>query len=302
MIDQKLKTIIAWRDDHSVFDSGINEKYYKYRETCFDEAENIISETTYFANGRKRMEIINEYDENNRLVSRTDFNIEENTSEKNVYKYDNAGNLLEEDKFFGDDLYEKHRHAYNDKGGKIRTEILDGENEIIEKDDFVLNENGKVLKHTHAGIDGEIEWELVLIYNDAGTVIEEVHTDFQSGLVEKTRHEINANQLRVQSEVFGENEELIELVTEEYDDSNRSTKSYRETNRPYAAITTHTLVYDEQGRVLNSEWFDGLNNYLISKEHFVYDENNQLKTHEVYQLNSGQGMQKNHYTLRLEYL
>ena len=80
--------IIAWRDDHSVFDTGNSENYYRYKETISSKEGHIISEVIYYPNGKVRMEISNEYNSDGKLVRHSELNNEEETNEINKFYYD----------------------------------------------------------------------------------------------------------------------------------------------------------------------------------------------------------------------
>jgi YD repeat-containing protein len=192
-----------------------------------------------------------------------------------TFHHDDKGNVLEEAKFDEEgNLLEKQVNEYDDKGNVIRQQLFEGE---------------------------ELSQEVVLEYNESSLCTREVSSKGPEGQKEVTTYTYNEQGKKVRSETTDQKGNLMGYVTVEYDDKGNAYRYTSETLGFYPSKMVNQIVYDDEGRALESEYYDVLHGYMLSKESLSYDEEGNIKQQDIFEINPQQEMKKTHYSLQLVY-
>ena len=297
---KKIKSIKAQRAEIGSFEKEQTTAFYLYQVKEFNDAGLITHEMEYKINGQKDMEITFEYDPQMRMVGKQTFYPLEDTLEKLVYVYDSEGKKIREENYFGEDIFDMLLFQYDDKGhliGQIRT---DDEEMEIEKQISEFDGSGRLVKQTNFS-NGDVEKTVEFQYDETGLCIRETHTITEKNAVEITEYSYNELGKRTTSITKDNAGDVIGYLEIEYDEKMNPVKYLTETSGFYNSKSIHQVVYDDQGRTIENEYFDILNNFLMSKEKYEYDEDGNIVEEEIFETNPMAGLKKTHYRLKIEY-
>lgn len=295
-----LRQVSAFRSEIAAFEKNANDKTYKFRIKEFDKNGKLILDCEYRPNSEIDWETIYKYDDKDRLVSKQTNYVSEDTSEKTVSSYDEKGNKISEANYFGEELFETVIYRYDENNKILEQKKIDEEEEELEKQEFEYSEDGKLSRQVFY-LNGVVERTIIFKYDEAGHCIEEIHAignKKETEIIQFTYDE-HGNKLTTTSRNSGG--KVVGFLEVEYDEQHNPVKYINETAGYYSSKTVHQIHYDEQGRTVENEYFDILNNFLISKELFEYDENGNIVEEEIFEINQQAGMQKTHFRLKMEF-
>jgi len=297
---KRIKSINAQRAEIGSFEKEQTTPFYLYQVKEFNEAGLIIHETEYKINGQKDMEITYEYDPQMRMVCKQTFYPLEDTLEKLVYVYDGEGRKAREENYFGDDIFDILLYKYDDKGNITSQVRSDDEEMEIEKQISEFDASGRLIKQTNF-VNGEVDKTVEFEYDEAGLCTRETHwlaEKNEKEMVEYSYNELGKRTTSVTKDKAGNEIGYLEI---EYDEKMNPIKYLTETSGFYNSKSIHQVVYDDQGRTIENEYFDVMNNFLMSKEKYEYDEDGNIAEEEIFETNPMAGLKKTHYRLKIGY-
>ena len=297
---KKIKSINAQRAEIGSFEKEQTTPYYVYQVKEFNEAGLITHETEYKINGQKDLEITYEYDSQMRMVCKQTFYPLEDTLEKLVYVYDGEGRKAREENYFGEDIFDMLLFQYDGIGNLIGQVRTDDEEAEIEKQVSEFNAEGKLIKQTNFA-NGDIDKTVAFEYDETGLCTKETHIITERNAVEIIEYSYNELGKRTTSTTKDKEGDVIGYLETEYDEKMNPVKYLTETSGFYNSKSIHQVVYDEQGRTIENEYFDVLNNFLMSKEKYEYDEDGNIVEEEIFETNPMAGLKKTHYRLKIAY-
>ena len=168
---------------HMYIDFTEDEYYYLFK---YDDRGNIITEDGYcilpnsdpnYHEFTKTFEIKYEFDENNRRISRKNYNWDTKNSEfilggMYVYEYNDKGQLTERKLYWDEaktDLFERAEYTYNEKGQLVKELYIScfwGTDNESSMQEYFYDENGNMtrIKTSTANMDYELEESQNRIY------------------------------------------------------------------------------------------------------------------------------------------
>src|SRR6185437_4877619 len=253
---KKIKSIQAQRAEIGTFEKEQTTPYCIYQVKEYNESGLVTHETEYRPNGLKEMEVTFEYDPQMRLIAKQTWYPLEDTLEKMVYSYDSEGRKISEENYFGDEVFDRLLFKYDDKGNIISQIRSDDEEDIeIEKQLSEFDDKGRLVKQVNF-TNGQVESNIEFEYNEAGLCIRETHAYPEKKAVETTGHSYNELGKRTTSETKDKHGDVIAYLEVEYDEKMNPIKYVSETGGFHNSKSIHQVVYDEQNRAIENEYFD----------------------------------------------
>jgi hypothetical protein len=297
---KRIKSVKATRAEIGSFEKEQTTPFFLYQVKEYNEAGLVTHETEYKPNGLKEMEITYEFDNQMRMAGKQTYYPLEETLEKLVYIFDSEGRKVKEENYFGDDIFETLLYTYDSHGnitGQVRG---DDEGMELEKQVSEFDSSNRLVKQTNY-TNGEMDRIIDFEYNETGLCTREVHTYPEKESVETI--EYSYNELGKRTTAITKDDEGYEIgyLEVEYDEKMNPVKYISETSGFHNSKTINQIIYDEEGRAIDNEYFDMLNNFLMSKERIEYDENGNIAAQEIFETNPMAGLKKTHYRLKLEY-
>ena len=296
---KKIKSLKAHRAPIASFEKEQSAPYYLYQVKEYNESGLLTHETEYKPNGLKEMEVIYEYDPQLHMLNKQTYYPLEETLEKLVYVYD-EGRKIKEENYFGDDLFEILRYTYDEKGNITSQVRTDDEGFEMEKQISEFDDKGRIIKQTYF-TNEENDRIIEYSYDDLGLCTREMHQYPAKGTKETVENSFNELGKRTTSITKDEDGNIIGYMEVEYDDKMNPTRLINETSGFYNSKTINEMEYDEQGRNIDNEYFDVLNNFLMSKDRYEFDADGNIAIHEIFETNPMAGLKKTHYRLKMEY-
>lgn len=219
----------------------IQEIDYKEAEVIYNENKDVLEESHFSPENQCLSRLINEYDENNRLMNSLLYDEEGTLAKKTVCQYDSEGDLCERSDFYGEE-------------GIVYTSRFVNENHLPVRQD--------------AYDDGEFSYT-------------EKEMEYQDGLlVKQVDYDDFGDKQYIHQYTYNENREMVSYVRDEVKDKDRRTflytyeagKKVKELIYNYSdtLIAAKYFVYDEKGRLVEEENED-LDSY--QKMVYQYEEN-----------------------------
>lgn len=297
---RKVRTVTSYRSEIGNFESQSSRPPYRFRYVEMTEDGKILFEAEHLPNGRDDMRVWHVYDDKGNLVEKETWFAQEDTYEKTAYVYNDAGEKVEEVHMFDNEPYEHLTFRYDDKGNMLDESKFDEEGNLLEKQVNEYDDKGNVTRQQLFEGD-ELAQEVTFEYNDASQCVIETNSKTTEGQKEITRYTYNDQGKKIRSETTDANGNLQGYVTVEYDENGNAYRYTSETVGFYPSKMVNQIVYDDQGRAIESEYYDVLHGYMLSKESLSYDEEGNVKQQDIFEINPQQEMKKTHYSLQLVY-
>jgi len=294
------KSITYYRSDIGSFEKEGSDKSYLFQIKEYNKDGHLVLESEYRPNGIKELEILYDYDQNQNLLSKHTLYPLEETEEKLVHIFNSNGQKIRDENYFGEDLFETLNYEYDEKGNVISQSRVDEDENEIEKQLTVFDENGKISKQSFYA-NGDLEREVEFEYNENGICVREKHLKVENNMKETIEYVYNEAGKKTSSTSMDGDNNIIGYIDVEYDESMNPLKYTSETSGFYNSKAINQLTYDEQNRIIENEYFDVLNNFLVSKEKIFYDEEGNIIEEEIFEIKPETSLKKTHYRLQLKY-
>jgi len=294
-----IKSMTIYRSDIGVFEKETLNPYYIFHLKEYSGTGQLLSETEFRPNGEEELKTTYEYDAKGHLASRTTYYSQEDTLEKMVYEYDGLGLKTNEKSYFGEDLFEIASFVMDDKENVVLQTRTDDEENEIERIESVFDADARRSKQVFYENGGKVQ-EISFFYDSYGNCIKEIHAKTEGG-TETIENEYNAEGKKTVSITTDAKGYMIGRLEIEYDEKMNPIRYANETSGYYNSETLNTVDYDEEGRVVETQFYDVMNSYLMSKEKISYDDEGRVAEEERFEINPQQGMKKVHFRLRTEY-
>ncbi|MDR2835815.1 MAG: hypothetical protein LBV69_06410 [Bacteroidales bacterium] len=206
-----------------------------------------IKKFTQIANNEPFFSEIKEYDENEKLISLLEYDIDEIIIYEYIAEYSEAGRLIIEKNNYMDENSGEKKHYIYLEGELIQLKIVSEAGWCSTKD-YNFDKNTNKLTITSFDESNKIEETVIIEYNDKKEVISKQVFDEDDKLMSMTKTSYNDN-----GKV---------LMNEEYDDKKKLEKSYNYSYNELGNVI-QTIVYNGKGKII--DW---------SKN--IYDEENKI--------------------------
>lgn len=298
---RKIRTVTSYRSEIGAFETEAGSRpAYRFRYVEMTEDRKVLFEAEHLPNGKDDMRVWHVYDDQGRLVEKETWFAQENTYEKTAYIYDEAGHKVEEIHMFDNEPYEHMTFSYDDRGNVVEEMKYDEEENLLEKQVNEYDSKGNVIREQL--FEGEeISQEVIYEYNDASQCVLETNNKINEGQKELTTYNYNEQGKKIRSETRDVKGNLMGYVEVEYDERGNAYRYTSETFGFYPSKMVNQITYDEHDRPLESEYYDVLHGYMLSKESLSYDEDGNIRQQNVFEINPAQEMKKTHYCLQLVY-
>lgn len=296
---RKIRTVTSYRSEIGSFESGSGSRPpYRYRYVEMTEDGKVLFEAEHLPNGKDDIRVWHVYDDQGNLVEKETWFAQENTYEKTAFIYNDKGEKVEEVHMFDNEPYEHIVFKYDAKGNVVEESKFDEEGNLLEKQQNEYDAKGNVI-HQQLFEGEELTQEVNLEYNDASLCIREVSS--KGDQKEITTYTYNGQGKKTRSETRDLKGNILGYVEVEYDDKGNAYRYTSETVGFYPTKMVNQVVYDDEGRAIESEYYDVLNGYMLSRETLSYDEEGNIKQQDIFEISPQQEMKKTHYSLQLMY-
>jgi hypothetical protein len=300
-MSRKIRTVTSYRSEIGNFESSSGSRPpYRYRYVEMTEDGKVLFEAEQLPNGKDDLRVWHVYDNLGNMVEKETWFAQENTYEKTVFIYNDKGEKVEEVHMFDNEPYEHLIFKYDDKANVVEESKYDEEGNLLEKQLNEYDNKGNViLQQLFEG--EELSQEVTLEYNEASLCVKEINTKAAEGRKEITTYIYNDQGKKTRSETRDQKGNILGYVEVEYDEKGNAYRYTSETVGFYPTKMVNQVVFDDEGRAIESEYYDVLNGYMLSKETLSYDEEGNIRQQDIFEINPQQEMKKTHYSLQLVY-
>ena len=264
------------------YDKGeITEERYKEAELKYNEANKVVSEEHFNADGSRNLLTVNQYDETGKLLLQSEFYDADNEMvQRTRYRYDEQGRMVEEMLCYGEnfpeygshyiyennllvrqDAYDEDEFAYTEKTFEYQGILMsketdfteDGEKQYLIEQEF--NEQGLLIKRIRHELLDKDRRTYVYEYDDRNNKVKELILNYKGELIAKIYW------------VYNENNQVIEVEEEDLDHYKKLKYEYN------GNLVSKVEEYNKEDKL--QQWiachFDDVGN-LLKSETYHFDE------------------------------
>lgn len=271
-----------------------DEEYLEFLAE-FDGQGNVVRESKFDSSGELEERNEYRYSPGGKLIEHVLLFAIEDVTERRVLRRDEQDRLLEELKMYGDDTGERMVYSYDDADHVLSVVRYDEEGELDFREEFTYDEKGDLATRNKFDRDSRVVEQLEVRRGDQ---LEMVQVEYnESGKpVSTTVSKFDAAGNEVSNLQTSPDGKLISAVYSSYDDRGNAVE------RVYKDFYSKTIrsEYDDQYRLLSQELFDSTG-LLLRKNVYEYDENGNVITEQVFEIDASGGGRDKHYGARYEY-
>ena len=258
-------------------EDDITEQQFVESETRYSEAGNVLEERRFTADAVLDSLVINEYDDQNRVVVSSQFDENEELTQKNTFEYLPDGKVLKKASFYGEGSPEFSTHYVYENGSLVREDSYTDDDFDSTEKTYEYDEAGRLTCQTDFDEDGKTLYRLRQMFNENGLLQERIVDELQANDRRHYVYEYDEKGQRIKELVYNFNEKLIAKIYYVYDEAGHVTQSEEENLDRYVR-----LVYTFDGDFCTKiEQFDKAD-ALVSWTEYVRSDDGKMLTSKTF--------------------